>query len=95
MSVFARLLRRSKATEEASTAEVQADTLTPEPAADAAEEVKESSRTETETEAEVEAEVEATAEETVEAATTEDVEIPQQQTAEKAADNEAGESARK
>ncbi|WP_406174185.1 gliding motility protein [Streptomyces sp. NBC_00996] len=38
---------------------------------------------------------EATAEETTEAATAEDVDIPQQQTAEKAADNEAGEGARK
>ncbi|WP_369232841.1 hypothetical protein AB5J56_12855 [Streptomyces sp. R21] len=91
MSVFARLLRKSKATEEASTAKVQADTLTAEPAAEVAEEAKESS----EAEGKGEGEGKVTAEETAEAATTEDVEIPQQQTAEKAADNEAGESARK
>lgn len=78
MGVFARLLRRSKATEEASTAEVQADTLTAETEAEVAEEAKGSSETEDE----------ATAE-TAGAATTEDVEIPKQQTAEKAADNEA------
>ncbi|EFH28904.1 predicted protein [Streptomyces sviceus ATCC 29083] len=40
MGVFARLLRRSKATEEASTAETQADILTAEPAAEAAAEAK-------------------------------------------------------
>jgi hypothetical protein len=85
MGVFARLLRRSKATEEASTAEAQADTLTAETEAEVAEEAKGSS----------EPAGEATAEETAEAATTEDVDIPQQQTAEKAADNEAGEGARK
>ncbi|WP_405923763.1 hypothetical protein [Streptomyces sp. NBC_00035] len=84
MGVFARLLRRSKTTEEASTAEVQADTLTAETEAEVAEEAKGSSETEDE----------ATAE-TAGAATTDDVEIPKQQTAEKAADNEAGEGARK
>ncbi|MHA5051163.1 hypothetical protein [Streptomyces sp. SD15] len=86
MGVFARLLRRSKATEEASTAEVQADTQTADAGAEAevAEEAKGSSESGGEAEAARTAET-----------TTEDVEIPQQQTAEKAADNEAGEGARK
>ncbi|MFD4523470.1 hypothetical protein ACFWP7_05960 [Streptomyces sp. NPDC058470] len=87
MGVFARLLRRSKATEEASTAEVQADTVTAETEAEVAEEAKGSSETKTEGEATAETE-------TAGAATTEDVEIPKQQTAEKAADSEAGEGAR-
>jgi len=86
MGVFARLLRRSKATEEASTAEVQADTVTAGTEAEVAEEAKGSSETEGEATAETE---------TAGAATTEDVEIPKQQTAEKAADSEAGEGARK
>ncbi|MFI6333380.1 hypothetical protein [Streptomyces sp. NPDC050535] len=83
MGVFARFLRRSKATEEASTAEAQAGTLTAETAAGVAEEAKGSS----ETEAEVTAETAGTAD-------TEDVEIPKQQTAGMAADSEAGEGAR-
>ncbi|MFC9849051.1 hypothetical protein ACFWFF_03525 [Streptomyces sp. NPDC060223] len=87
MGVFARLLRRSKATEEASTAEVQADTVTAEAEVAVAEEAKGSSETEGGATAETETE-------TVGASTTEDVEIPQQQTAEKAADSEAGEGAR-
>lgn len=85
MGVFARLLRRSKVAEEASTAEARADTRTAETEAEVAEEAKGSSPIEGE----------ATAEETAEADTAEDVDIPQQQTAEKAADNEAGEGARK
>ncbi|MFE1840640.1 hypothetical protein [Streptomyces sviceus] len=52
MGVFARLLRRSKATEEASTAETQADILTAEPTAEEAAEAKGS----TDAEAEVDTE---------------------------------------
>ncbi|MFE9769207.1 hypothetical protein ACFYPC_32620 [Streptomyces sp. NPDC005808] len=87
MGVFTRLLRRSKATEEASAAQVQADTLTGEPEAKVAEKAKGSSETGSEGGATAETE-------TAAAATTEEVEIPEQQTAEKAADSEAGESAR-
>ncbi|MEU9287784.1 hypothetical protein AB0D57_24540 [Streptomyces sp. NPDC048275] len=87
MGVFARLLRRSKATEEASTAEVQADTQTADAGAEA--EVAEEAKGSPESGGEAEAA------QTAETTTTEDVEIPQQQTAEKAADNEAGEGARK
>ncbi|MFG3149989.1 hypothetical protein [Streptomyces sp. NPDC048243] len=84
MGVFAWLLRRSKATEEASTAEAQA------PAGPA--------RTEAQVAVAVDAKGSsgtgggATAG-TAEAGTTEDVDIPRQQTADQAADNEAGESA--
>ncbi|MEU8792083.1 hypothetical protein [Streptomyces sp. NPDC048643] len=84
MGVFARLLRRSKATEEASTAEAQA------PAGPVGAEAKVA----------VDAEGSsgsaggATAG-TAEAGTAEDVDIPRQQTADQAADNEAGESARR
>lgn len=83
MGVFARLLRRSKATEEASTAEVEAAS---QPAC---------------TEAEVAAKAEGSSENEGEATagtagtdTAEDVDIPKQQTAEQAADNDAGEGAR-
>jgi len=76
MGVFDRILRRSKATEEASTAEAQAAAQTAEPVAEEA------------------AEAERPAEGTVEATATEAVDIPKQQSAEEAADNEAGEGAR-
>ncbi|WP_435224726.1 hypothetical protein [Streptomyces sp. Tue6028] len=82
MGVFARLLRKSKATEEASTAEVRTG---PREAGAEAEEAKASSETG----------VPATAQKTAATTAEEDVEIPQQQTADKAADNEAGEGARK
>lgn len=82
MGVFARLLRRSKATEEASTAEVRAPAGPAGTEAEVAVDAKGSSGTEGG----------ATAG-TAEAGTTEDVDIPRQQTADQAADNEAGESA--
>ena len=81
MGVFTRLLRRSKATEEASPAEVetaaQPDGTEAEPAAEGSSEN----------------EGEATAG-TAGTDTAEDVDIPKQQTAEQAADNDAGEGAR-
>ncbi|MCT9109950.1 hypothetical protein [Streptomyces mirabilis] len=90
MGVFARLLGRSKATEEASTAAVQADT----PTADTEAEVTEEAKGSSEKSEGSESEGGAAASEPAEATAKDDVEIPQQQTAEKAADNEAGESAR-
>jgi hypothetical protein len=89
MGVFARIFRRSKAAEEASTAEAQADTPTAEPAAEEATEAK--------GEAEAKAD-EDTAQpvvsESVEADGDDGVEIPKQQSADEAADSEAGEGAR-
>ncbi|MFG2455222.1 hypothetical protein ACGFSG_38270 [Streptomyces sp. NPDC048512] len=82
MGVFAWLLRRSKATEEASTAEAQAPAGPARTEAEVAVDAKGSSGTGGG----------ATAG-TAEAGTTEDVDIPRQQTADQAADNEAGESA--
>ncbi|WP_053851047.1 hypothetical protein [Streptomyces sp. NRRL B-24085] len=107
MGVFARLLRRSKTTEEASTAERQADITTAEPAAEEAAEAKGSTGAEADasTEAGSEARAEgtgaagaegtdgSTATEAVEDAA-EGVEIPKQQSADEAADHEAGEGAR-
>ncbi|MEV4447225.1 hypothetical protein [Streptomyces mirabilis] len=90
MGVFARLLGRSKTTEEASTAAVQADTRTADTEAEVTEEAKGSS----EKSEGSESEGGAVATEPAEATAKDDVEIPQQQTAEKAADNEAGENAR-
>ncbi|MER5468490.1 hypothetical protein [Streptomyces sp. NPDC002685] len=84
MGVFARLLRRSKATEEAATAEAQAAAQPADTEAEVAAEANDSS----------EIEGEATAG-TAEADTAEDVDIPKQQTADQAADNEAGEGARR
>lgn len=124
MGVFARLLRRSKATEEASTAETQADIPTAEPAAEEAAEARGSTeakagaetgagagagagtRTEAESETQVKPQGEvgeaaaakdtdgSTATEAVEDAGTEGVGIPKQQSADDAADHEAGEGAR-
>lgn len=88
MGVFARLLRRSKATEEASTAEAKADTPTAEPAVQEAAEAKGA------TEATAEAAVEATAAEADTDTSDEGVDIPKQQSTDGAADREAGESAR-
>lgn len=85
MGVFARLLGRSKATEEASTAAVQADT----PTADTEAEVTEEAKGSSEKSEGSESEGGAAASEPAEATAKDDVEIPQQQTAEKAADNEA------
>ncbi|KUO17531.1 hypothetical protein [Streptomyces dysideae] len=91
MGVFARLLRRSKAAEETSTAEAQADTLSAEPAADEAAEVTEPAEAGTE---ETAGSTATEAVEAVAAESVESVEIPQQQSADKAADSEAGEGAR-
>ncbi|MGW6908611.1 hypothetical protein [Streptomyces sp. NPDC054940] len=101
MGVFARLLRRSKAAEEASTVEAQADTPTAEPvtevAAEAAE-AKESAETKAdEAKADEAAESTAarsTAAESVETDADDSVEIPKQQSADETADSEAGEGAR-
>ncbi|WP_393097296.1 hypothetical protein [Streptomyces sp. LN325] len=122
MGVFARLLRRSRAAEEASTAEVPAGTRTAESDAEsdagtdaevtttdaevttgaaadaggAAEPVTEEATGSSESENAVECGRKAEAAHTATGvAPSEDVEIPRQQTAEKAADNGAGESARK
>ena len=102
MGVFARLLRRSKATEEASVAEAQADTTTAGPGAEEAAEAKGSAeagvveRTEAEAEVEVEAEQTVaqtrTVAQTAEADSGDGVEIPKQQSAEEAADSEAVEA---
>ncbi|WP_432196883.1 hypothetical protein [Streptomyces sp. bgisy027] len=88
MGVFARLFRRSKSTEEASTVEVQADTPTAEQAAEETAEAKGSAG------AEVEKAAQPTASESVEADGDDGVEIPKQQSADEAADSEAGEGAR-
>ncbi|MFD8419614.1 hypothetical protein [Streptomyces sp. NPDC059466] len=128
MGVFARLLRRSKAAEEASASDVPADTVTAGTGAggdadvtttdtdvttdavaatdaggaaesvDPAEEPKGSSGSENADESHrshggIEVAVAVTGAAGV--TSSDDVEIPQQQTAEKAADNGAGESARK
>jgi hypothetical protein len=93
MGVFARLLRRSQATEEASAGEAQAaDTQTIGSEADGADESKGAKET---AEAVAEAD-EATAGEGPSdgSGAADDVEIPKQQTAEKAVDSEAGEGAR-
>ena len=90
MGVFARLLRRSKATEEASAAETQESTpaAQPEPAAPEAAEAVESAETAGRTEAEPAADgpVEVTADD--------GPGIPKQQSVQEAADSEAGEGAR-
>ncbi|MEV6665502.1 hypothetical protein [Streptomyces nigra] len=97
MGVFARIFGRSKASEEASPAEAEASTVTVDSGADAEEA------------AEPTAPSEAEAEETAPAAaaetdgtdkadgtgTDEGVEIPKQQSADEAADSEAGEGARR
>ncbi|WSI44357.1 hypothetical protein OG585_32680 [Streptomyces sp. NBC_01340] len=96
MGVFARLLGRSKAAEEASTAAVQVDTRTADTEAEVTEEAKGSSEKPegSESPGGSAGEGGAVATEPAEATAKDDVEIPQQQTAEKAADNEAGENAR-
>ena len=91
MGVFARLLGRSTATEEASTAEEQAVTVTDESTAEETEAAKGSP------EAGSSAGTEITAERTEAVAlpVAEGVEIPKQQSADEAADSEAGEGTRK
>ncbi|MBT2388895.1 MULTISPECIES: hypothetical protein [Streptomyces] len=88
MGVFSRFRRKSKTTAEASTEEAAASTLTADSPVERASEAEASKNAAEEvTEA---AEAEAT-----EPAAAEGVEIPKQQSAEEAADNEAGEGARK
>lgn len=91
MGVFARLLGRSKTTEETSTAEEQAVAVTDGSEAQETEAAKGSP------EADSGAGTESTAEETEAMAVpaAEGVEIPKQQSADEAADSEAGEGARK
>jgi hypothetical protein len=84
MGVFARLLRRSKATEETPTAEAQA--AEPATGAEAAEAEAASGTTKT-------AQEPAEADAGVVTQTSARVGIPKQQSAEEAADNEAGEGA--
>ena len=90
MGVFAWLLGRSKTTEETSTADEQSVTVTDEPVAEETEAAKGSP------EADSGAETEITAEKTeaVAVPAAEGVEIPKQQSADEAADREAGEGAR-
>jgi hypothetical protein len=96
MGVFARLLRKdgpkSKGPKEASTAEAQADTLMAESGADTEEAAKGSAEAEPETESAA-ATASATAESDESAA--DGVDIPKQQSAEEAADSDAGEGAHK
>ncbi|MFD5339591.1 hypothetical protein [Streptomyces hawaiiensis] len=88
MGVFARILRRSKATAETPAAEAQTDTAKAGPEAEAAESA-ETKGTDGAEEA-----AEPAGEATAEATESEGVDIPKQQSTEKAADNEAGEGAR-
>ncbi|MFF7309457.1 hypothetical protein [Streptomyces sp. NPDC008137] len=85
MGVFARLLRRSKATPEAPAAEAQSDTAKAGSEAEEAAESPEAKGADGATE---------TAEASAEAGEGEGVDIPKQQSTDKAADNEAGEGAR-
>ncbi|CAL9293306.1 hypothetical protein ABZ568_27600 [Streptomyces olindensis] len=90
MGVFARLLRRSKATTEASSAaEAQADTAKAGSEAEEAAEAAEAKGADGATGADKPA-----AEAGAEVTGTEGVDIPKQQSSDKAADNEAGEGAR-
>ncbi|MET9521820.1 hypothetical protein ACH49O_39000 [Streptomyces coeruleorubidus] len=89
MGVFARLLRRSKATEE-KPAEAQTDKAT---AGTEAEETA-GAGAEAAKGAEGAAEAAESATEAAEVTETEGVDIPKQQSTDKAADNEAGEGAR-
>ncbi|OUD03226.1 hypothetical protein [Streptomyces swartbergensis] len=87
MGVFARLLRRSKATEEAP-AEAQAGKAT------AGTEAEETAGAEAAKGADGAAEAVESATAAAEVTETEGVDIPKQQSTDKAADNEAGEGAR-
>lgn len=89
MGVFARLLRRSRTKEEASTAEVQADQPSAASEGDGTAEAKESGETDAGAGTEP-----AAAKEGDDDGAPEAVEIPQQQSPGKAADSEADESAR-
>lgn len=91
MGVFARLLRRSKATVETPAAEAQTDTAKAGPEAEAAEAAEAKGADGAEEAAETAAEATTEASKSTEP---EGVDIPKQQSTEKAADNEAGEGAR-
>ncbi|MFD5478486.1 hypothetical protein [Streptomyces hawaiiensis] len=88
MGVFARLLRRSKATAETPAAEAQTDTAKAGPEAETAE------AAETKGTGGAEEAAEPAGEAAAEVTESEGVDIPKQQSTEKAADNEAGEGAR-
>ncbi|WP_338783524.1 hypothetical protein [Streptomyces sp. DG1A-41] len=88
MGVFARLLRRSKATEEATAAEAQADEAT------VGAEAEESAGAEAAKGTDGAAEAAQPAAEAAEVTETKGIDIPKQQSTDKAADNEAGEGAR-
>ncbi|CAL9436333.1 hypothetical protein SUDANB1_02146 [Streptomyces sp. enrichment culture] len=88
MGVFARLLRRSKATAETPAAEAQTDAAKAGPEDEAAE-ATETKGTDGAGEA-----AEPAGEAATEVTESEGVDIPKQQSTEKAADNEAGEGAR-
>ncbi|MEU1851043.1 hypothetical protein ABZ499_17630 [Streptomyces sp. NPDC019990] len=91
MGILARLFRRSKATEQAPAAEAQTD------AATAGSEAEKASGTEEAApvrEADGAADSDGPAAAAAETGETGGVDIPQQQSTDKAADNEAGESAR-
>ncbi len=91
MGVFARLLGRSKTTEEASAADEQTVAVTDGPAAEETAAAKGSPEVGSGAETEIMAEKT----EAVTVPATEVVEIPKQQSAEEAADSEAGEGARR
>ncbi|MEU9574639.1 hypothetical protein AB0D62_33165 [Streptomyces massasporeus] len=91
MGVFARLLRRSRATAEAPAAEAQTDTAKAGPETAAAEAAETKGTDGAEEAAEPTAEATSEASKSTES---EGVDIPKQQSTEKAADNEAGEGAR-
>ncbi|MFF7451967.1 MULTISPECIES: hypothetical protein [unclassified Streptomyces] len=93
MGVFARLLRRSKATEETSTTEAGAAPLTAEPEVEEAA-AEAPAGTEPKAGSEAGEPVEPTATESVESGAAEGVDIPKQQSADEAADRDAGDSAR-
>ncbi|MFE7898738.1 hypothetical protein ACFU3E_14695 [Streptomyces sp. NPDC057424] len=88
MGVFARLLRRSKATAETPAAEAQTSTAKAGPETAAAE------AAETKVTDGAEDAAKPTAEDPTEVTEPEGVDIPKQQSTDKAADNEAGEGAR-
>ncbi|GAA4321464.1 hypothetical protein GCM10023086_46160 [Streptomyces venetus] len=91
MGVFARILRRSKATAEAPAAEAQADGVKDGSEADKAAEAAETAK---EKGSDGAAEPAEPAAEAPESGETESVDIPKQQSTDMAADNEAGENAR-
>jgi hypothetical protein len=96
MGVFARLLRRSKATAETPAAEAQNETAKAgtEPETVEAQTAEAARTAETKGDGETPEAAEPAAEATPEVTESEGVDIPKQQSTEKAADNEAGEGAR-